>query len=120
MKEWKVYDKLFFNLPERSRFNRRRRTLFQAINLIRQALMRLLDLAEDRHCILDSLPIPVVNFHLAPKAGSDWKEHGAAFGRVTSKKMTIFGYKLHIMLALNGVILDFELAPANQRDLAVG
>lgn len=120
MKEWKVYDKLFPNLPERSRFNHRRRTLFQAINLIRQALLRLLDLAEDRHCILDSLPIPVVNFHLAPKAGSDWKEHGAAFGRVTSKKMTIVGYKLHMMLALNGVILDFELAPANQSDLAVG
>ena len=34
--------------------------------------------------------------------------------------MTIFGYKLHLLLALNGTILDFELAPANVTDLEVG
>lgn len=120
IQEWQMYRSLFPHLPERSRFNRRRRNLWQAMNLIRQALLGLLDLAQDRHCLLDSLPVPVVTFHLAPQAGSDWKEHGAAFGKVPSKKVTIFGYKLHLLLAVNGTILDFELAPANETDLAVG
>ena len=37
-----------------------------------------------------------------------------------SKKETIFGYKLHLLITLGGVILDFELAPANATDLEVG
>ncbi len=120
IQEWQTYRHLFPHLPERSRFNRRRRQLGLAMNLIRQVLLRSLDLAQDRQCLLDSLPIPVVGFHLAPQAGGDWKEHGATFGKVSSKKMTIFGYKLHLLLAVNGTILDFELAPANETDLKVG
>lgn len=38
---------------------------------------------------------------------------------MSSKKLTIFGYKLHLPITLGGVILDFELAPANEGDLAV-
>ena len=120
MREWQQYRHLFPHLPERSRFNRRRRHLGHAMNLVRRAVLGLLDLACDGQCLLDSLPVPVVGFHLAPQASSHWKEHGAAFGKVTSKKITIFGYKLHLLLAINGTILDFELAPANETDLAVG
>jgi hypothetical protein len=120
IQEWQAYRHLFPHLPERSRFNRRRRHLFLAINLIRQALLRLMDLGQDRQCLLDSLPVPVVKFHLVPGSTGDWKEHEARFGKVPSKKMTIFGYKLHLLLALNGTILDFELAPANVTDLQAG
>jgi len=65
---------------------------------------------------------PIVQFHLVPSSPSsgDWKAHGSTFGKVPSKKQTIFGYKLHLLIAMNGVILDFELAPANQYDLEVG
>ena len=94
--------------------------MWLTFNLIRQALLRLLDIAQDQQCLLDSLPVPVVGFHLAPQASSQWKEHQATFGRIASKKITIFGYKLHLLLAVNGTILDFELAPANETDLAVG
>ena len=37
-----------------------------------------------------------------------------------SKKQTIYGYKLHLLVTMSGVILDFHLAPANASDLAVG
>src|SRR5690242_905248 len=111
---------LFPHLPERSRFNRRRRQLSLGINLIRQAILKMMDLGQDRQALLDSLPVPVVKFHLVPGSTGDWKEHDARFGKVPSKKMTIFGYKLHLLLALNGTILDFELAPANVTDLQVG
>jgi hypothetical protein len=41
-------------------------------------------------------------------------------GKVASKKQTVFGYKLHLLVALGGVILDFELELATASDLTVG
>src|SRR5438876_6368738 len=60
--EWHQYRDLFPRQPERSRFNRRRRNLMFAINAVRQVVLRLLDVAQDRQCVLDSLPVPVVAF----------------------------------------------------------
>lgn len=119
---WQAYRHLFPAIPERSRFNRRRRALAPAINDLRRAALRLLDLAEDRQCAIDSLPVPALRFHLVPSSSAvgHWKEHGAAFGKVTTKQQTIFGYKLQLLVTLNGVILDFLLAPANVNDLESG
>ena len=117
---WGERRALFPRLPAQSRFNRRRRNLMLVVNLIRRAILHVLDVAQDRTCVIDSLPVPVINFHLVPQSDGDWAAHGAAFGKVPSKKQTIYGYKLHLLLTLGGVILDFELAPANATDLAVG
>lgn len=114
------YRNLFPNLPEQSRFNRRRRNLMQVVNQIRRLVLTRMDIAQDRQCVIDSLPIPVVNFHLVPGSTGDWPAHGADFGRVSSKKQTIFGYKLHTLLSMNGLILDFVLAPASVTDFQVG
>src|ERR687885_1067187 len=115
-----MYRHLFPRLSSQSRFNRRRRALLAVCNLIRRVLLRWLDLAQDHATVIDSLPIEVVGFHLAPESTADWDSHGAAFGHVASKKQTIYGYKLHLLMTLGGVILDFELAPANATDLEVG
>ena len=117
---WGEHTDLFPICPTQSRFNRRRRNLMWAINLIRQTVMQGLDVSQDRTCVIDSLPVPVVQFHLVPGSTGDWQAYGATYGKVSSKKMTIFGYKLHVLITLGGVILDFELAPANEGDLAVG
>lgn len=117
---WQEHRDLFPHIPSQSRFNRRRRHLMSAFNLIRRAVLQWLDLAQDRQCLIDSLPVPVVQFYLVPSSTGDWKAYGATFGKVTSKKQTIFGFKLHLLITLGGVILDFELAPANVPDLEVG
>ncbi len=117
---WAPYLAMCPHFPERSRFNRRRSKLAQAINLLRRVLLQSLDLSQDRQCIIDSLPVPVVGFHLVPSSTGDWRAYGATFGKVSSKQQTIFGYKLHLLVTLSGLILDFELAPANEPDLAVG
>jgi hypothetical protein len=117
---WQEHLALFPIIPSQSRFNRRRRGLMQAFNLIRQIILQTLDIAQDRQCLIDSLPLPVVQFYLVPNSTADWKAYGSTFGKVPSRKQTIFGYKLHLLIALNGTILDFVLAPANQTDLAVG
>lgn len=117
---WREHRDLFPHQPSQSRFNRRRRQLMLAFNLIRRVLLQSLDVAQDRQCVIDSLPVPVVQFHLVPASTGDWAAYGATFGKVPSKKATIYGFKLHLLLTLGGVILDFELAPAHVSDLEVG
>lgn len=120
LSQWQAHRALFPHIPSQSRFNRRRRNLMYAFNLIRRIVLLGLDVAQERCCLIDSLPIPVVQFHLVPGSTGDWAAYGAKFGKVSSKKQTIFGYKLHLLVTLGGVILDFELAPANAADLHVG
>jgi len=120
LSEWQEYRHLFPNIPSQSRFNRRRRNLMYAFNLIRQVVLKSLDIAQDGQCVIDSLPLPVVQFYLVPGSTGDWRAFEAAFGKVPSKKQTIFGFKLHLLITLGGLILDFELAPANVTDLEVG
>ena len=107
-------------LPEQSRFNRRRRNLMRNINEMRRMMLAGMELIWDEQCVVDSLPIPVVQFHLAPQSRGDWPAHGANYGHVSSTKMTIFGFKLHMLITIGGLILDFELAPASVGDLAIG
>jgi hypothetical protein len=119
--QWRAHRALFPHIPHRTRFNRRRRALTDALTLLRQRLLALLDYALDRQCVIDSLPIPVLGFHLVPGAASagDWRAWGADFGKVCTKKQTIFGYKLHLLITLGGVIRDFVLAPASINDVTV-
>lgn len=118
--EWNAYHRLIPRLPERSRFNRRRRNLMGAINQIRQIILTTVDVAHDAYGAIDSLSIPVVHFHMAPQRTRDCDAHGATFGRCASKKQTFFGYRLHLVVTLGGVILDFELtaADADEREAA--
>ncbi len=120
LSQWSEHRDLFPIQPTQSRFNRRRRALMNAFNILRQTVLRAVDLSADGQCAIDSLPVPVVKFHLVPGSTGDWAAHGADFGKVASKKITIFGFKLHVLVSLGGVILDFELAPASAADLTVG
>ena len=117
---WQEHRDMFPNIPSQSRFNRRRRNLMLAFNLIRRSVLQMLDLAQERQGVIDSLPIPVVQFYLVPGSTGDWKAHGATYGKVPSRNETIFGYKLHLLITVGGLILDFELAPAHATDLKVG
>lgn len=121
LSEWAQHRDLIPRQPTRTRFNRRRRQLQGAINQLRRVLLATLDFAQDRRCVLDSLPIPVIRFHLVPKAAhAYWKSYEARFGKVPSKSVTIFGYKLYLLVTRNGVILDFALVPANVMELQGG
>jgi hypothetical protein len=119
---WRAHRDLFPQLPERSRLNRRRRALGLAINAIRQQLFGHVDWAWDRQCVIDSLPIPVLQWQHVPHAGSrsDWLAADASYGRVPSKGQAIFGYKLHLLVTVNGLIRDFELVSAWHTDIVAG
>lgn len=69
--------------------------------------------------------MPAINLiRQAVVALREWAAHGATFTQrvpeVVTKKQTIFGDTLHLLVTLNGVILDFVLAPAHASDLSVG
>jgi len=81
LSHFRDYRHLFPRQSTQSRFNRRRQ-LMQAFELMRHLVLRVLDLAQDRQCVIDSLPVPVVQFHLVPGSTGDWDEHGAAYGKV--------------------------------------
>jgi hypothetical protein len=57
---WQAHRDLFPQQPTQSRLNRRRRQLTDALALLRQWLVRQLDLAAEQICIIDSLPLSVV------------------------------------------------------------
>jgi hypothetical protein len=120
LSQMKEHRDLFPHIPSQSRFNRRRRNLMQGFNLIRRIALRGLDVAQDHQAVIDSLPVPVVQFYLVPGSTGDWAAYGARFGRIASRQQTIFGYKLHLLVTLGGVIIDFVLAPANVTDLEAG
>ncbi len=120
LSEFSQHRHLFPILPCQSRFNRRRRNLGAIINQIRQMLLSDIEGTEQKLCVIDSLPIPVMQFHLVPSSSNDWSCYGADYGRVESMKQTIFGYKLHLLVTASGVIVDFVLAPASETDLSVG
>lgn len=109
---------LFPLLPERSRYNRRRRHLIEVTNRIRSAIMarlwRVLEAEGQDLCVVDSVPVPVVGYHHAAGEHRWWGE--ADFGRVPSKKQRLYGFKLHLLISHSGLILDFALAPANHND----
>ncbi|MEW6402821.1 MAG: hypothetical protein AB1649_13545 [Chloroflexota bacterium] len=74
LSQWQEYRDLFPVIPTQSHFNRRRRGLMQAFNLIRRVILQCLDVAQDHQCVMDSLPLPVVQFHLVPASpcSGDW------------------------------------------------
>lgn len=80
----------------------------QAMNLIRNMLLRSLDLSQDRQCLIDHLLIPVVQFHLVPSSSGDWQAFQATFGKAITIKQTFFGDRLHLLVTLNDVILDLN------------
>jgi hypothetical protein len=109
---------LFPQLPERTRFNRRRRRLIEVTNRIRRLLQaatwRLLTPAERALGVIDSVPVPVVGFHHA-RDRHRWLGE-ATYGVVPAKKQTLYGFKLHLLIGQCGLLLDFALAPAHHRD----
>jgi hypothetical protein len=113
---WQEHRDLFPDIPSQSRFNRRRRNLMLAFNLVRHSVLQMLDLAQERQ----GVPIRVVQFYLVPGSTGDWQAHGATYGKVPARNETIFGYKLHLLITVGGLILDFGLAPAHATDLEIG
>ncbi|VTT17479.1 IS982 family transposase [Streptococcus dysgalactiae] len=108
---------LFFcgNLLERSRFNRRTRQLIGVVQLIRQALNK--PISSDTIVIMDSFPMPLcqpIRNHKAKvfKGLAD-------IGYNASKHLWFYGFKVHMLVTLSGVMLNYVVTPASVHDIKV-
>ncbi len=103
----------FTSLLERSRYNRRKRDLWQVILVIRISLLMMSKAYQENAGIIDSAPVPVISYK-RDKKHTDFTSAG--YGVCSSKAMRYFGYKLHTIVSLCGTILDFMLSSATPHD----
>ena len=106
---------LFPNIGSRSRFNRTRRALCSTTELVREKLLALCSVFDSSYAIVDSFPLPVCKFGRAHFCRS-FRGFGADYGYCPSKKETYFGYKVHVLITLQGFITQFEVTPASIDD----
>ncbi len=105
----------FPRLNERSRYNRRKRDLWAAILAVRLSLQLVGDALQlGETGVVDSAPVPCVG-QKRSKLRSDFAG-SAGYGVCTSKVLRYFGYKLHAVVTLTGVVMGFLLASASPHD----
>ena len=105
----------FPGLNERSRYNRRKRDLWSVILAVRVSLQLVLDAFElEETAVIDSAPVPALSYKRG-KGASDFVGT-ADSGVCSSKAMKYFGYKLHSVVSLTGLIMGFLLTPASCYD----
>ena len=83
-----------------------------AVRVSLQIVLEALQL--DETAVIDSAPVPCVGYKRA-KQGRDFVGT-ADYGVCSSKAMKYFGYKLHSVVSLSGLILGFLLTPASRYD----
>jgi hypothetical protein len=103
----------FPRLPERSRYNRRKRALVWIILLVRMGILEALGVEHFRRGSIDSAPVPVTGYKRDKAAA--W-ETIAAYGRCAAKAMKYYGCKLTTLVSDSGVVMDFALSAANHYD----
>ena len=114
---------LFPCLPERSRFNRRRRNLSRASEVLRQALTAYVPKTDV--FIVDSFPMPICDFKRAKpsKSALKWADASgtlATYGHCATKGLgTFFGFRGHLITTDTGVPIDFAIASGHIDDREV-
>ncbi len=108
---------VFGSLPERSRFNRRRRNLSGASEVLRRALVDFFPPTQG--FLVDSFPIPICDFKRAKSSRSDlkWETDAsgtlATYGTCATKGLgTFLGFRGHLITTGIGVPVDFAIASA--------
>lgn len=104
----------FPGLNERSRYNRRKRDLWSVILAVRMSLLIALGACEADTAAIDSAPTPCVGYKRS-KLATDFAGQ-SHYGVCSSKAMQYFGVKLHNLVTLTGIILDFMLTSAAPHD----
>lgn len=106
------------NLVSRRQYNDRRKYTSSLCKVIRDRMVQRLDGCEEYFCI-DSKPIEVCRLARARrcKMGKNNYEKAPATGYCASQGVYYYGYKLHALCGLNGVVHSFDLTKANVHDI---
>ena len=106
------------NLISRRQYNQRRKLTMALGEEIRKAIAKVMDGGEFVFSI-DSKPVRVCQNARAKRCtmGYDDFEHAPSWGYCASQNMHYYGYKLHALCGVSGVIHSYNLTAANVHDL---
>lgn len=106
------------NLISRRQYNDRRKTTSTLCDTIRKRIAEKIDGGEEYFCI-DSKPIEVCRFARAKRCsmGKNNFEKAPSIGYCASQGIYYYGYKLHAVCGLSGVIHSFDLTKASVPDI---
>ena len=106
------------NLISRRQYNDRRKTTSSLCNTIRERMASEMDGGEDYFCI-DSKPIEVCRLARSRRCrmGKNNFEKAPSVGYCASQGVYYYGYKLHAVCGLSGVIHSFDLTKASVHDI---
>ena len=112
------YNKELPHLISRRGYNDRRKFTSSLCNSIRERIARAIDGGETYFCI-DSKPIEICRPARAKRCTMGRKdfEKAPSYGYCASQKTYYYGYKLHALCGLSGVIHSFDLTGANVHDI---
>ena len=107
----------FPNLISRRKYNDRRKFTANLCEQVRKLIAQAIDGDEDYFCI-DSKPIPVCRFSRAKrcKLGNNDFETAPNYGFCAAQNTHYYGYKLHALCGLKGVIHSYDLSKASVDD----
>lgn len=107
----------FPNLISRRQYNDRRKFTANLCEQVRKLIAQAIDGDEDYFCI-DSKPIPVCRFARAKrcKLGKNDFETAPNYGFCAAQNTHYYGYKLHALCGLKGVIHSYDLSKASVDD----
>ena len=103
---------------DRSVYNRRRRKLFSSIEFIRNELSFKFNEFEN-YFIVDSMPLEVTKLSRSLRSNICREEFDTApnKGYCASQKMHYYGYKIHAVCSVDGVLKSFDLSKASVHDI---
>lgn len=106
------------NIISRRQYNDRRKFTRGLCEKIRKRIADKMDGAEEFFCI-DSKPIEVCRLARASSCtmGATNYSSAPAIGYCASQNMYYFGYKLHAVCGLSGVIHSYDMTPTNVHDI---
>ncbi len=106
------------NKIDRTVYNRRRRKLAFKIELFRQKISAIIVPAEDYH-IVDSMPLEVCKYSRSSrtKICQENIDSSPSFGYCAAQKLHYFGYKIHAVCTVQGVIKTFDISKASVHDI---
>ncbi|MRM94308.1 IS982-like element ISRa1 family transposase [Riemerella anatipestifer] len=106
------------NKIERSVYNKRKRRLSLQTEQIRQRISMEFNEFEDIF-IVDSMPMKVCENARSTRSKicKEQSHSSPTYGYCASQKLYFYGYKLHAVCSLNGVIKNFDISPASVHDI---
>ena len=113
----KGYKKEFPNLISRRQYNDRRKFTRNLCETIRKRMADSIDGGEDYFCIEKPIEVCRVARGKRCTMGKNDYSKAPSFGYCASQKTHYYGYKLHVLCGLSGVIHSYDLTKASVHDI---